>query len=87
VLTILKFQLNHHIINVKSSNKKIIKSFFLIINFYYFRCKDHMIFGNIYGGEIAKWLTVVLGQSLDLVCFDTSYEPRKLVNMKKNLQV
>ena len=45
-----------------------------------------MIFGNLYGGEIAKWLTVVLGQSLDLVCFDTNYEPRKLVNMKKNLQ-
>ena len=51
------------------------------------RCKDHMIFGNVYGGEIAKWLTLVLGQSLDLVCFDTSYDARKLVNMKKNLQV
>ena len=63
-----------------------VNNLFFFINFCLFRCKDHMIFGNIYGGEIAKWLTLVLGQSLDLVCFDTNYEPRKLVNMKKNLQ-
>lgn len=46
-----------------------------------------MVFAHAYGGETAKWLTQVLGQSFDLVCFDTSFEARKLTNMKKNLQV
>ena len=46
-----------------------------------------MISAYLYGGEVAKWLSDVLGQPLDLACFDEDFEARKLINMKKNLQL
>jgi uncharacterized protein YcbX len=46
-----------------------------------------MIFGYIYGGEVAKWLSDVLGQNLDLACFADEFTARKLKDMKKNHQL
>lgn len=46
-----------------------------------------MVFGNVYGGDVAKWLSNVLEQSLDLACFDAEFMARKIKEMKKNYQI